>query len=68
MTNKTTCAKLLKAYQAQTGFVAGTVKQVYAFQVGQLYVVTDPHSKAGEWSLALTFDSKISKVLARVFQ
>lgn len=68
VTNKTTCAKLLSAYQAQAGYASGTVKQVYGFQVGPVYVVVDPKTKAGEWSLALTFDSRVSKVLARVFQ
>lgn len=68
VTDKATCAKLLSAYRAMGPFPSGEVRQVYAFQVGQVYVVVDTKTLVGEWSLALTFDSKISKVLARVFQ
>ena len=68
VTDNATCATLLRAYRKMGPFPSGEVRQVYAFQVGQVYVVVDTKTLVGEWSLALTFDSKISKVLARVFQ
>ena len=68
VTDETICAKLLNAYRTMGPFPSGVVKQVYAFQVGQVYVVVDTKTLVGEWSLALTFDSKINRVLGRVFQ
>lgn len=68
VTSETTCARLLGAYRAMAPFPPGEVKQVYAFEIGRVYVVVDTKTLVGEWSLALTFDPEIRHVLARVFQ
>lgn len=58
VTDATVCQKLVTAYNSAFGRPNGTVRHVFAFMIGQRYVVKDPTQFTGEYGFAIVTDNK----------